>query len=71
MTGVQTCALPIYPIYTFNLFSLPDYVQFAETDKLKIFWNLNIEEKDFFTQKRFLGIFDNYSYPYNFLLNNI
>lgn len=54
------------PIYTFNLFSLPDYVQFAETDKLKIFWNLNIEEKDFFTQKRFLGIFDNYSYPYNF-----
>ncbi|MDN5100456.1 hypothetical protein O8C83_06430 [Aliarcobacter butzleri] len=54
------------PIYTFNLFSLPDYVQFAQIDILKNFWNLNIEEKDFFTQKRFLGLFDNYSYPYNF-----
>lgn len=54
------------PIYTFNLFSLPDYVQFAKTEKLKEFWDLNIKEKDLFTKKRFLGLFDNYSYPYNF-----
>ncbi|MCT7592484.1 WavE lipopolysaccharide synthesis family protein [Aliarcobacter butzleri] len=54
------------PIYTFNLFSLPDYIQFAKIDKLKIFWNLDIKENDFFTQKRFFGIFNNYSYPYNF-----
>ena len=54
------------PIYTFNLFSLPDYVQFAKTEKLKEFWDLNIKEKDLFTKRRFLGLFDNYSYPYNF-----
>ena len=53
-------------VYEFALFCLPDCVQFGKTELVNEFWNVNIDEDDFFTQKRWLGFFNSYSFLYNF-----
>lgn len=66
LNKINLPALVPNPITSFNLFALPDFVQFGTTEMLKKFWDIQIDQKEFFTDKRWISIFDIYSYPHNF-----